>query len=194
MKTHVREIYGNWDAGYALDKHVLSSRYIGGNEYGRPQFDTTRSEVGEALFQLKYRGDMAQVDKIATALAEEIYPKFADVGFIVPMPASTPRLVQPVTEIARNLSKLIDKPLVEGLLTKVPGGGALKDMHDKGAKVEALKGHFLIDDVIQNAGCWNALLVDDLFDTGASLEVATAALRTYPKVGKIFVATATWKR
>ena len=53
MKTVIRQITGSWDLGYVLDKHVLSSVYLGDNAYGHPQFDTTRSEVGEALYKLK---------------------------------------------------------------------------------------------------------------------------------------------
>ncbi|WP_454743956.1 hypothetical protein [Cupriavidus necator] len=53
MKTNLKQIFGNWDLGYALDKHTLRSTYIGDNEYGHPQFNTERSEPGEALFQLK---------------------------------------------------------------------------------------------------------------------------------------------
>jgi len=43
MDVNIREITGNWDQGYVLHKHVLSSIYLGENEYGHPQFDTTRS-------------------------------------------------------------------------------------------------------------------------------------------------------
>jgi len=52
MKVNIRKLDGSWDLGYALHKHTLSSIYLGDNEYGHPQFDTTRSEPGEALYQL----------------------------------------------------------------------------------------------------------------------------------------------
>ena len=64
MKISIRQITDNWDLGYVLDKHAVSSVYIGENEYGHPQFDTTRSEAGEALFKLKYRSDWTQVDRL----------------------------------------------------------------------------------------------------------------------------------
>ncbi len=59
------------------------------------------------------------------------------------------------------------------------GAPALKNLAGKEAKVEALKDRFTIQDGIEPQGCWNALLVDDLFDTGASMEAACAKLRTY---------------
>jgi len=36
MKSAVRKIEGNWDLGYVLDKHVLSSIYTGDNAQGYP--------------------------------------------------------------------------------------------------------------------------------------------------------------
>jgi hypothetical protein len=72
VKVSIRQITGNWDLGYVLDKHRLSSIYLGDNEYGRPQFDTTRSEAGEALFRLKYRSDWTQIDPLANQLAASI--------------------------------------------------------------------------------------------------------------------------
>jgi hypoxanthine phosphoribosyltransferase len=41
-------------------------------------------------------------------------------------------------------------------------------------------------------GC-NALVLDDLFDSGASMEAACTVLRTYAKIDKIFIAAFTWK-
>lgn len=36
MAVNLRKIEGNWDLGYALDKHMLSSTFTGHNEYGHP--------------------------------------------------------------------------------------------------------------------------------------------------------------
>ena len=51
----VINLTGNWDEGYALDHHVLSSTCLGENEYGNLIFDTTRSELGQCLYELKYQ-------------------------------------------------------------------------------------------------------------------------------------------
>jgi predicted amidophosphoribosyltransferase len=193
VKVSIRQITGNWDLGYVLDKHALSSIYLGDNEYGRPQFNTTRSEAGEALFRLKYRDDWAQIDPLANQLASSIYPKFTDVGLLIPMPASNVRPRQPVTVLTQALGKIVDRPLFDRLLIKKPGGQQLKDMVIKEEKVEALKDSFSVNDTIEGAGPRNALLVDDLFDAGASLEAACTVLRAYSKIGKIYVAALTWK-
>jgi predicted amidophosphoribosyltransferase len=192
MKVNVRQIVGNWTAGYALDKHTLSSTYIGDNDFGRPQFDTNRSEAGEALFRLKFRGDWNQVPLLASAMVEEIIPRFPKPDLILPMPASNQRLRQPVTELARAIAALAAITVEETLLTKLPTS-QLKDLTSKDEKVAVLAGRFQIHDVLQGDGRRNVLLMDDLFDTGASMEGACSALQTYPKIGNIYVATVSWR-
>jgi predicted amidophosphoribosyltransferase len=196
LKNAILKLRGNWDAGYALDKHKISSTFIGHNDYGHAQFDTLRTEVGEALYQLKYQKDFSQVDPLAAEIEAHLVPKFGKIGLVVPMPATTVRARQPVTEIAAALAKRLKVPMFEDILVKVPappGAPALKNLDTREEKVEALEGRFAINDAITNKGCWNALLVDDLFDSGASMEAACAKLRTYNKIGKIFVAALTWK-
>lgn len=120
MKNNIHPLHGNWDAGYALDKHKISSTYIGDNEHGYPQFDTLRTEVGEALFRLKYRGDFSKADPLAAEIEKHLVPKFEKIGFIVPMPPTRVRPKQPVIEIAKALSKRLGFPAFENLLVKLP--------------------------------------------------------------------------
>src|SRR6476469_2964602 len=72
MEVNVEEIRGNWNVGYSLDKHTLSSTPTGYNEYGHMQFHTIRPPAGEALFQLKYRDDYSQVPIIARQLVSSL--------------------------------------------------------------------------------------------------------------------------
>lgn len=193
MKVSIKQIGGIWDLGYALDKHVLSSEFIGYNEFGHPEFNTTRTEVGESLFRLKYRGDWSQIQPLANELATRIFPKFKDVGFLVPMPASITRAKQPVTVLTIELGKMLGKPVYDNLLVKKSTGKQLKNVNTKAEKLEILKDSFSINDAIGGAGPLNALLVDDLFATGASLEAACTAMRNYAKIRSVYVATLTWK-
>ncbi|MCH2488501.1 MAG: ComF family protein, partial [Erythrobacter sp.] len=107
MEVNLKPIYGPWADGYVLDKHTLKSVHIGDNEQGYPQFDTTRSEAGEALYQLKYANDYSQAKPLAQAINEHILPHFPKIGLIVPVPPSTKRTRQPVQEIANELAKMI---------------------------------------------------------------------------------------
>ncbi|HET9114238.1 MAG TPA: ComF family protein [Burkholderiales bacterium] len=176
-----------------LDKHTLQSVYLGDDEYGHARFDTTRTEVGEAMYQLKYRSDSAQGKPLAQAIADHICPKLVQVGLIVPMPASNPRHRQPVTEIANELGALVKVPVFDNLLVKAANGKSLKDLHTKDEKIEAIGDSFRVNDAIEGNGPWNVLIVDDLFHTGASMEAACKVLRVYSKVRKIYVAALTWR-
>lgn len=193
MKVVLKEIEGPWDEGWVLDKHSIGSVCTGYNEFGHPIFDTTRTEVGEATFLLKYRSDWAQAKPLAAAIATEICPKLANIGFVVPMPASTSRARQPVTEVAMHLGQLIQVPVFNNLLLKSVNGKSLKNLNSKEEKVAAIGDSFSVNDEIADEGKWNVLVVDDLFHTGASMEAASKVLRTYPKVQKIYVAALTWR-
>lgn len=193
MKVALKEIHGPWEAGWVLDKHKIRSVYLGDNEQGYPQFDTLRTEAGEATFQLKYRSDWSQAKPLAQAIADNICPKLTSIGFIVPMPASQSRSRQPVTEVAKELGELLKTPVFDNLLLKAPTGKSLKDIKTKAEKVEAIGNSFSVEDEIDDEGSWNVLVVDDLYDTGASMEAACKVLREYPKVRKIYVAALTWK-
>ncbi|BEP34630.1 hypothetical protein GmRootV59_16040 [Variovorax sp. V59] len=191
MKVNLREIHGPWDAGWVLDKHMDHSTYLG-DLNGRPQFDNVRTEAGEATFQLKYRFAWDQAPALAQALADNIYPKLASVGFIVPMPASKKRDRQPVAEVAQALGKLVGTPVFDELLNKAPNGQPLKDLPDKASKLAAIGDGFSVRDDLEGDGPWNVLVIDDLYQTGASMEAACKVLRTYPKVRRIYMAALTW--
>lgn len=193
MKVSLRMIHGPWSAGWVLDKHIVKSTYIGDNAYGHPQFDTERTEVGEATYRLKYRNDWSQAQPLAQGIAEHICSRFHGIGFIVPMPASTPRPRQPVNEVTKELGKIGKVPVFEDMLLKAPNGKPLKDLTTKAEKTAAIGDSFSVSARITNHGRWNVLVVDDLYATGASMEAACRVLRLYPKVANIYVAALTWK-
>lgn len=193
MKVSIKEIHGVWDHGWVLDKHTLSSTYLGHDAYGHARYDTVRTEVGESTYQLKYQQDWSQIEPLARSLVDNIFPKLNNVGFIVPMPASTARNRQPVVEIVEALGKMVEKPVFTDILRKAVIGQALKNLHTKDEKMEAIGDSFSINDEIEGDGPWNVLIVDDLFHTGASMESACKVLRAYPKVRKIYVAALTWR-
>ena len=91
VKVRLQQISGAFSDGYALDKHIVSSVFIGHNDYGHPQFDTTRTAAGEAVFQLKYCSDFDQVKPLAKAVVRNIVPHFPKIGLVMPAPASTTR-------------------------------------------------------------------------------------------------------
>ena len=77
------------EKGYAFDLHTLASTYLGPDEFGRDQFDNTRSEMGELVYQLKYKRDKSVIPKIIELLtAITGIEKF---DFIIPVPSSMAR-------------------------------------------------------------------------------------------------------
>ncbi|PHM64677.1 Bifunctional protein PyrR [Xenorhabdus stockiae] len=180
--------------GYALDKHSVGSTFLGYNGAGHPIFDTVRTEIGQALYQLKYHNNFQYINQLSHCIVEEIVkPYFPKIGFVIPMPASNIRKVQPVSELAKQVARLINSPFFDGILLKATGGTSLKNLSNKEEKEEAIGNSFSIEDTIKNEGKWNVLLVDDLFHTGATMEAACNALSSYSKVKSIYVATLTWR-
>lgn len=193
MDVNIKQIVGVWTLGYSLDKHTFSSTPIGYNDYGHMQFDTVRPEAGEALFQLKYRSDFSKVPVIAEQMRASFGGVFSSVGLVVPMPPSKARPRQPVVEIAREYARLSGIPCYENLLVKTSDTPAMKDIASREDKIAALMGAFTVYDVL-SGGPYDVLIIDDLFDTGSSLEAATNMLRGYNQIRNVYVATVTRKR
>jgi len=194
MKTNIQQIRGTWDLGFSLDKHTLNSIYLGENEYGHPKFDTTRSDAGETLYQLKYQSKFENVPLLGEQLYISLSSAFTSASLILPMPASKTRQRQPVIEIARDLAVRMNIPCVENLLIKNTATAAMKDIANRSEKIRQLKESFSINDVLGNDGVYDVLIVDDLFDSGSSLEAATYTLRGYAKIRNVFAVTITRKR
>lgn len=196
MKTCIKRIVGNWADGYALDKHSNGSIFMGNNQYGHATFDIDRTEAGEAVFQLKYRGDFDQVHPLEKAIFKHILPNFEKIGLVIPAPASEVRTRQPVHEVATALAKRINAPLFENIITKsavAPNSVSLKNMNTKDEKQEALRGRFLLNKAIISDGKWNVLIVDDLYHTGATMEAVCKILSGYDKIANIYIAALTWR-
>ena len=190
MNVNVRQIHGPWNIGYSLDKHKISSVYLGDNEYGHPKFDTTRTEVGEALYLLKYKSDQSQIDVLAKQLVASLGEYFKSTSFVVSMPPSKQRAVQPVVAIARQVAVQMGVPFLDNVMVKTAHTAQMKDIPVRQDRVNALCSAFRVNDVLAD-GKHDVLIVDDLYDTGSSLEAATIMLRKYAKIQNIFVATLT---
>lgn len=187
MQVAIKTIQGNWNQGFSLDKHIVRSIPVGYNEYGHMQFDTLRTEVGESVFQLKYRSDLSQVGLLAQAVVSSLRHALTGVDFVSPMPASKVRQTQPVYEVAREVARLLSVSYVDNFIQKVKSTGGMKDLGGRAERVEALQGCFSINDSALADGRWHVLLIDDLYDTGASLEAVCEAVRQSAKIGSVSV-------
>ncbi|MBO6948255.1 MAG: ComF family protein [Rhodospirillales bacterium] len=184
------EIFGSWRKGYAFALHTVDSIYLGVDQFGHDRFENTRSEMGELLYQLKYRGDQTAVAKMVGLLSG--IQGIDTFDAIIPVPSSAQRAVQPVDAIATALGASRGVPVLTGFLTK-NAGPELKNVDFPEERAALLKNAISISGT-QNLVGKKVLLLDDLFRSGATLEACAKVLRDDAKVGDICVLTMTKTR
>ena len=173
------EINGNWHKGLAYDVHTLASTYIGPDEYGHDQFDTTYSEMGGLVKALKYQYDKSVIPQIIFLL--EKIKGIEKFDFIIPVPSTKKsRPFQPVDEIALALGKIRGVEVITGFLEKKTGGTELKGVDDPEQRKKLLRDAIYIPSQKKDISGCDILLVDDLFRSGSTLSVATEIL--YQKI------------
>lgn len=190
VRINPRVINGSWRYGWALDLHTLSSVPRGDGE-----FDTTRSELGEALYQLKYRFDRSKIDPIAEVAAHYIQNLriFRYLKAIVAVPPSNlNRPFQPVLELARAVGDKTGLPMPNDYLIKVRQTQALKNIEDAELRQQQMQGAFQVAD--QRYAQQSILVFDDLFRSGETLNAVCNALATQGGLGRIYVLTVTMTR
>ena len=176
MTTNPRAVRGAWRLGWTLDRHTTRSVFLGDDEHGHARYETTRSPIGDLIYQLKYRGKRT-APEIAGVMASFFDDKPVALGRIdavVPMPSSESRAVQPVVEIVNALGKKLRKPVLANVIRKIRKTPGLKDVHDPDERRELLDGAFHVDPArVKGKG---VLLIDDLYRSGATANAVTIAL------------------
>lgn len=163
VEIHPKRIYGPWTEGYVLDKHVLSSVPIGylGEHM---QFDTTRSALGELVYQLKFRGGPS-LDIIETASAF-VRPRWAhSLDAVVSAPPSVDRTSQPAAVIAAGIGAALGLPFLQDVVRK----SKTQPMKN----VPPIDREDILKEAIQSGDAPVAgkriLIVDDLWQTGSTM-------------------------
>lgn len=178
MTINPTEVQGAWTRGWTLDRHTISSTFLGYNEQGHAQYDTTRSPLGELLFQLKYRGQDT-VDRVAEVMAGFFDSKpntLQRIDLIVPVPPSTTRQSQPVVQVAAAMARKLGKAIGANVVRKTRDTPGLKNIHDPEERRELLDGAFEVDaSQVKGRGI---LLVDDLYRSGATANAVSVYLFT----------------
>ena len=176
-RPHPRTLVGSWDAGWALDFH---SCFNGA--------DWSRSQVGELAFRLKYQQDKT----VLPALVEHLlalcaaYPVLTNIDALVPVPPSKPRAFDPVRTLVDTLETRLDQP-VWPVLAKTRPSAPQKDMHTLVQKQANVAGAFALQGQVRGK---RLLVLDDLYDSGATLEEVTRVLRQGGAV-RVYVLTLT---
>jgi len=186
------EIAGNWKKGFAFDVHTLASTYLGVDEFGHDQWENTRSDMGQLVYDLKYRSDKTAISKIVDLLDK--FKGIESIDYIVPIPATKKqRSIQPVLEIANELGKRKNVTVLDQLLIKQPGVRELKNVTDIEQRRAILKKSLTLSNGYKVSGK-NILLIDDLYRSGATLSAATELLYEVGKVKDVYVLTMTKTR
>lgn len=182
---------GIWDIGIAYDLHTQVSIHLGTDEFGHDRFDTTRTPMGELMYQLKYKQNLSVLPEMMRMLEE--VGTFKSFDAIIPCPATNQsRPWQPVDEIAKAIGKHFGIEICQALI-KDAGSSQIKDIGDP---VEREK--LLLETIKLKPGFdfsnKKLLLVDDLYQSGSTLSVATKVLKDSGKAHKVCVLTMTKTR
>jgi competence protein ComFC len=192
IETHAKQVSGSWDQGYVLDVHTISSTMIGYNEFGYPEFDTVRSQLGELVYRLKYKGDKTVIPPVVEATVAFVKNWGVRPDVIVPMPPSkAQRNFQPVVEVAGQLAESLGVPLNTTSLVKTSPTQQMKDIGDFTARIAALEGVLRCDTALEGKA---VLLFDDLFQSGASMNVSARVLKHQGFVRSVYALALTRTR
>jgi predicted amidophosphoribosyltransferase len=186
-----QKIQGNWRSGVALDFHTTSSTPIGYNEQGYMQFDTVRPEIAELLFQLKYRGNQTAALEIIATAAEFLRPHVAKFDLIIPVPASIPRAIQPVSVLANGIGAALQVPVLD-CVTPTRATTQLKGVEDPAKRKELVTGLYSVEK--HHSAGKNVLLFDDLFRSGSTMNAITDVLLQQGKAATVRALTITRTR
>jgi predicted amidophosphoribosyltransferase len=168
------KIAGNWKSGLAYDVHLLDSVYLGPDEFGHARFDNTRSEMGDLVYQLKYRLEIKALRKIVYLLDDIKGIEAFDC--IIPMAASNQnRPYQPVTEIAKALGERRGVKVLDGALLKTGVTPQLKNVSDPEERKKMLVATMSLSQGVDLSN-QKVLIIDDLYRSGDSLRAATQLL------------------
>jgi competence protein ComFC len=162
-RAHPRPLTGPWHTGWSLGIH---SRFSGS--------DWSRSGVGDLTYRLKYDGDISVLPALVQQTLEliQVQPDLSKVDIILPVPSSTQRKVNPVLVYCEALALKLNLP-VQSLVSKNRATQPQKEMRTLPQKRANVAGAFVLGGDVSNK---RILLVDDLFDSGATIEEITRLL------------------
>lgn len=190
--TRPIKIPGRWREGYALDYHTIRSEFVGYDEYGHPQFETTRSEVGELLYRLKYQSDRSVVTELVEAAASFVGKWNPGIDTILPVTPSRARPTQPVLLLGEGLAVRLGVKFAAGWIKRIRDVPELKNVYDYDQRIRLLEGIHAVDPA--NVRDRKILLFDDLFRSGATMNAITSCLYDQGGAAEVYALTITRTR
>ena len=136
--------------------------------------DWSRSGVGDLTYRLKYDGDVSVLSALTQQTLDlfQAHPETNQADVIIPVPSSTERKVNPVHVFCEALAGKINLK-VAPLVVKTRPTQPQKEMKTLAQKRANVAGAFALAGDVKGK---RLLVVDDLFDSGATLEEITRLL------------------
>ena len=173
VEIHPERIDGPWIEGFVLDRHIISSRPIGySGEH--MQFDTTRSALGELVYQLKYKdGQPDDIIETASIFLKEHWRDSIDC--VVSPPPSRHRAKQPVVLIADGIAGSLGVTHKLAAAVKTTATPQMKNVvvQERDPLLSAT-----IQPGTDSVEGRQILIVDDLWETGSTMRRVAEVLRT----------------
>jgi competence protein ComFC len=192
VTAHPMRVPGVWRQGYVLDYHTIRSEFLGHDEFGNPMFDTKRTEVGELLYQLKYRRNLEALDALVKATIQFVKGWQVTFDVIIPVPPTKVRRFQPVFEIAAHLANSLKLPFRQDFVRNVKNTKELKNVFDYGERITLLENAYRVRD--QSLQGKTVLLFDDLYRSGATLNAVTRVLYEQARCADVYALALTRTR
>ena len=183
MEPDPVDLPGPWLRGFALGMHSQDSD------------EGALTTAGELLDRFKYGGQRDTLRIIAPAMARVMVslPEYAGVHVVLHVP-STPRraAVEPALDLAKALSKRLRIPWLPRFIARTREVKPQKDIASWEDKQRNVRGAFRVrrPEFVRGR---KVLLVDDVYDSGATLEEACRVLKE-AGVAEVVVATVTTTR
>ncbi len=178
------ELPGPWSLGLALAMH----------SEGGPDPAANRSEVGELVSQFKYGGQRHLVRRLAAAMARMLAPRLGErrIDVATHVPTSRRGSYEPARELAIGVARALHVRPLPRLLRSIRTVQPQKDLTTLWEKRRNVDGAFVVrrPELVRGR---TVLLVDDIYDSGATLAEGWRA-SSDAGCGEIIVAAATRTR
>jgi len=193
-------VNGSWKKGLVLDDHILKSTYLGNDNRDRAQFETTRTDLGNIIFTIKYRRNhnsnyQEVYDEFVTKFTEIVskdvinFVNTNNIDVILGAPFSTERNIQPVDLLCNFISKITNIPYEINAFSKKTTTPS-KDMstEEKSDLSNQISSSTVLLKQLEGK---NILIIDDLYETGSTLEACTKYLQDNLSYANVYVLSMT---
>ena len=189
-------VSGSWKKGLVLDKHIISSECIGHDAQGKPKFNTIRTELGDIVYEIKYHRSYGST---YLKVYNEFFPKFNaltsnhvkqfiienNINLILGAPFSSKRTIQPVDLFCDFISNMTGIPYIKNAISKKTTKPS-KDM-DLFEKKNLYNQIEIDKSILKKLDGLNILIIDDLYQTGTTLEACTKYLQQNLNYANVYV-------